>query len=152
MENTKQFVYICSTKLFVYKYSAIMSHKKRIQPTESELEILQILWGEGPSSVRFVNERLNEKREVGYTTTLKLMQIMVDKGLAGRNTDSRTHIYSAAVDEKDTQQQLLSKFMDKTFRGSAANLVMQALGNHKATPDELDEIKALIKKLESGQE
>ena len=129
-----------------------MSHKKRIQPTESELEILQILWGEGPSSVRFVNERLNERREVGYTTTLKLMQIMVDKGLAGRNTDSRTHIYSAAVDERDTQQQLLSKFMDKTFRGSAANLVMQALGNHKATPDELDEIKALIKKLESGQE
>ncbi|MCB0588015.1 MAG: BlaI/MecI/CopY family transcriptional regulator [Phaeodactylibacter sp.] len=120
------------------------------KPTESELEILQILWLHGPSSVRFVNEKLNEEREVGYTTTLKLMQIMVDKGLALRNTESRTHIYQAAVSEADTQKRLLQKFVDTTFRGSAMKLVMQALGNHQASPEELDEIKALIEKMESG--
>ena len=114
------------------------------KPTESELEILQILWLHGPSSVRFVNEKLNEEREVGYTTTLKLMQIMVDKGLALRN------IYQAAVSEADTQKRLLQKFVDTTFRGSAMKLVMQALGNHQASPEELDEIKALIEKMESG--
>lgn len=129
-----------------------MEKNQPIQPTESELEILQILWQKGPSSVRFVNEELNKKREVGYTTTLKLMQIMVEKGLAARNTESRTHIYEAAVSEAGTQKQLLSRFMDKAFRGSAASLVMQALGNHKASPRELEEIRALIDQIESEQE
>jgi predicted transcriptional regulator len=119
------------------------------RPTESELEILQVLWQHGPSSVRFVNERLNEEREVGYTTTLKLMQIMVEKGLAGRDTASRTHIYSAAVSEEETQQHLLDRFVDRTFRGSAMKLVMQALGNHQASEAELDEIKALIEQMEN---
>ena len=85
------------------------------RPTEAELEILQVLWQHGPSSVRFVNEQLNTKREVGYTTTLKLMQIMVEKGLAHRNTDSRTHIYKAAIAEEDTQEKLLKSFVDSTF-------------------------------------
>ncbi|MCO6487535.1 MAG: BlaI/MecI/CopY family transcriptional regulator [Phaeodactylibacter sp.] len=120
------------------------------KPTESELEILQVLWQHGPSPVRFVNDKLNEEREVGYTTTLKLMQIMAEKGLVWRNTDSRTHIYQAAVSEADTQKRLLQKFVDTTFRGSAMKLVMQALGNHQASPEELDEIKALIEKMESG--
>ena len=118
-----------------------MSNKKIPQPTESELEILQILWQNGSSSVRTVNEELNKSREVGYTTTLKLMQIMLEKGLAGRNTDARTHIYHAIATEESTQKQLLSQFMDKAFRGSAANLVMQALGNHHASPRELEDIK-----------
>lgn len=124
------------------------------KPTEAELEILQILWKNGPSSVRQVHEQLNEARqagdreEVGYTTTLKLMQIMADKGLATRDTSTRTHVYAHAVKEEDTQQQLLQKFVDATFRGSAMKLVMQALGNHQASPEELEEIKALIKKLE----
>ncbi|MCO6475444.1 MAG: BlaI/MecI/CopY family transcriptional regulator [Phaeodactylibacter sp.] len=122
------------------------------KPTESELEILQVLWEYGPSSVRFVNDKLNEEREVGYTTTLKLMQIMAEKGLALRDTQSRTHIYQAAVSEADTQKRLLQKFVDTTFRGSAMKLVMQALGAHQASPEELDEIKALIEKMESDSE
>jgi predicted transcriptional regulator len=124
------------------------------KPTETELEILQILWEHGASPVRFVFDRLNAKRqanhreEVGYTTALKLMQIMADKGLLTRNTDTRTHIYEAALPETDTQQQLLQKFVDTTFRGSAMKLVMQALGNHTASAEELAEIKALIEKME----
>jgi len=118
------------------------------KPTDSELEILQILWAKGSSNVRFVNEQLNETREVGYTTTLKIMQIMAEKGLVTRNTESRTHIYSAAVEETEARQNLLQKFVDTTFRGSAMSLVMQALGNHEASSEELDEIKALIKKME----
>ncbi len=130
-----------------------MSKYKEIKPTESELEILQILWEHGPSPVRLVNDKLNEKRrkgekEVGYTTTLKLMQIMVDKELATRNTETRTHIYHAKVSESATQKTLLKKFVDSTFRGSAMKLVVQALGNHQASTEELEEIKALIKKIE----
>ena len=121
------------------------------KPTDSELEILMILWEHGPSSVRFVNEKLNEARDVGYTTTLKLMQIMVDKGLAQRDTASRTHIYYAAVKEADTQKRLLKKFVDSTFRGSAMKMVMQALGNHQASKEELDEIKAMIEKMENDE-
>jgi predicted transcriptional regulator len=128
-----------------------MENNKLPQPTESELEILQTLWQHGPCTVRFVNEELNKQREIGYTTTLKLMQIMLEKGLVSRNTESRTHIYQAVVSESHTQKQLLTKFMDKAFRGSAASLVMQALGNHKASKRELEEIKALIEQIESGQ-
>lgn len=120
------------------------------KPTDSELEILQILWQDGPTNVRFVNDKLNETREVGYTTTLKIMQIMSEKKLVTRNTDSRTHIYSAAVEETEARQNLLKKFVDTTFRGSAMSLVMQALGNHEASSEELDEIKALIKKIEDS--
>jgi len=118
------------------------------KPTESELAILQILWQNGASSVRFVNDELNKKREVGYTTTLKFMQIMLDKKFVTRNTESRTHIYEAAISEADTQQMLLDKFVDATFRGSAMKLVMQALGNHESSTEELDEIKALIDEIE----
>ena len=128
-----------------------MTKYNSIKPTESELEVLQILWQGGAASVREVNKKLNISREVGYTTTLKIMQIMADKGLVVRNTESRTHIYEAAVSETDTQQSLMDKFVDTTFRGSAMKMVMQALGNHNASKDELDEIKALIQKLEDEQ-
>lgn len=128
-----------------------MSKKHIPKPTEAELEILQILWEHGPSSVRFVNEQLNEQREVGYTTTLKLMQIMVEKGLASRNTERRTHVYRAEAAETDTQQRLLEKFLDTAFRGSAGKLVMQALGQHEASREELEEIKALIEELEQKE-
>ena len=120
----------------------------KFKPTDSELEILQILWENGASSVRSVNDQLNANREVGYTTTLKIMQIMAEKGLVTRNTDSRTHIYTAAVAEAEARQNLLEKFVDTTFRGSAMSLVMQALGNHKASSEELAEIKDLIRKME----
>ena len=123
----------------------------KIRPTESELEILQVLWDRGPSSVREVNNKLNETRDIGYTTTLKIMQIMSDKGLVDRDTSKRTHIYNASKKQSDTQTFLLSEFLRSAYRGSAKKLVLQALGNHKTTQDELKEIKSLIEKLEKEQ-
>jgi predicted transcriptional regulator len=119
-----------------------------MKPTDSELEILQLLWELGPSTVRAVNERLNERRDVGYTTTLKLLQIMFEKGIVTRKEEGRTHTYIAAITETDTQTVLLQDFVDQTFRGSAMKMVMQALGNHEASAEELDEIKALIAHME----
>lgn len=121
------------------------------KPTDSELEILQVLWQKGSCTVREVNEILNQSRggEVGYTTTLKIMQIMYEKGLIGRDDSSKTHIYSAIVKEEDTQKQLLDRFMDSVFKGSAMKMVMQALGNQKTTPEELAEIKKLIEEMEN---
>jgi len=119
-----------------------------MKPTDSELEILQLLWELGPSTVRTVNERLNERRDVGYTTTLKLLQIMFEKGIVTRLEEGRTHTYTAAITETDTQTVLLQEFVDQTFRGSAMKMVMQALGNHDASTEELDEIKALIAHME----
>ena len=123
-----------------------------IKPTDSELEILQVLWAEGPCTVRQVNERLAERRDVGYTTTLKLMQIMHEKGLVSRKEDGRTHTYTAEVAEGDTQSLLVQELVDQAFRGQAMRLVMQALGNHEASAEELDAIKALIAKMENEQE
>lgn len=121
-----------------------------MKPTDSELEILHLLWELGPSTVRALNERLNERREVGYTTTLKFLQIMQEKGLVTRTEESRTHTYSAAVSQADTQSLLLQQFVDNAFRGSAMQLVLQALGNHEASAAELDEIKALIAQMEQN--
>ncbi len=132
------------------------------KPTESELEILQLLWQLGPSTVRTVNEHLNDPQnpprngrrstgEVGYTTTLKIMQIMHEKGLVTRQEDGRTHLYTAVVSEQDTQSALLQQFVDSAFRGSAMKLVMQALGNHEASQAEIDEIKDLIAQMEQNQ-
>jgi predicted transcriptional regulator len=123
-----------------------------VRPTDSELEILHILWQRGPSTVRTVNDALNTRREVGYTTTLKLLQIMHEKGLATRQEEGRTHVYAAAVTQEETQSVLLQQFVDAAFRGSAMKLVMQALGNHEASAAELDEIKALINQLEQSQQ
>lgn len=127
-----------------------MSEKRIPKPTESELAILKVLWINGASSVRYVNEELNKKKETGYTTTLKFMQIMLEKGLVTRNTESRSHIYEAALSREATQLNLLDKFVDNVFGGSATNLVMQALGNHNASSEELDQIKALISKIEKN--
>ena len=120
------------------------------KPTESELQILQILWQNGPTTVRFVNDKLNEEKRVGYTTSLKTMQIMFEKKLVKRNEESRTHIYEANVKEEHVQKQLLDRFLDKTFKGSAMKLVMQALGNSNTSKKELDEIRDLLDKLEKG--
>lgn len=125
--------------------------RKKNKPTESELEILHLLWENGPSTVRFINDQLNLRKEVGYTTTLKIMQIMTDKLLVKRNTESRTHIYDAVVSKSDTQNNLLSGFLETTFGGSAMKMVMQALGNHKASKEELEELKQLINKIEKDQ-
>lgn len=118
------------------------------KPTESELEILSVLWKTGPSTVRTVNEILSEKREVGYTTTLKFMQIMTDKGLLERDENSRTHIYKPLILQEEVQSHLLDRLLQTAFGGSAKKLIMQALGNHEASTEELEEIKELIKKLE----
>lgn len=119
-----------------------------LKPTEAELEILQVLWTEGECTVRKVNESLNRTRDVGYTTTLKIMQIMAEKGLVKRETGSRTHIYTAVINREKTQNILLDRFLENTFSGSAGTLVMQALGSHKASPEELKKIKELIEILE----
>ena len=116
-------------------------------PTKGELEILRILWQLGPSTVRIVNDQLNSKKEVGYTTTLKLMQIMYDKGVLSRTKSGKTHIYKAQVNEAETQKKLLDRFMDTTFQGSAMKLVMQALGNRTSSKAELDEIRNFLDEL-----
>ncbi|MEZ4772903.1 MAG: BlaI/MecI/CopY family transcriptional regulator [Bacteroidia bacterium] len=121
------------------------------KPTNGELEILRILWDHGPSTVRFINDQLSTDKEVGYTTTLKLMQIMFEKGLLERSRDGKTHIYHALVSEEDTQRQLLDRFLDTAFQGSAMKLVMQALGNHSTTSEELDEIRRFLDDLENNQ-
>ncbi|MCP5049123.1 MAG: BlaI/MecI/CopY family transcriptional regulator [bacterium] len=125
-----------------------MRNEKISQPTESELEILQILWQEGPCTVRQVNDRLNERKKVGYTTTLKLMQIMVEKNILQRDQQQRSHLYRAAAEEKITRQQLLDRFLQTAFGGSAMNLVMQALGNHKASKEEISRIRELLDEIE----
>ncbi|SHH06500.1 BlaI/MecI/CopY family transcriptional regulator [Pedobacter caeni] len=121
-----------------------MSAANPLKPTESELEILQILWEKGNCTVREVHEILEKNKEAGYTTTLKLMQIMSEKGLVIRDTSSKTHIYKALVNQQKTEQHLVNKMIDNVFNGSAARLVMQALGNHSASQDEIDSIKKYL--------
>lgn len=119
------------------------------EPTKSELEILQVLWQHGPSTVRAVNDILNEqKREVQYTSTLKLMQIMVEKELLSRDESQMKHIYSAAVEEQSTKGHLLDRFVDTMYNGSASSLMMQLLGNKKTSKKELDAIRELLKKMD----
>lgn len=121
--------------------------KQAPEPTKSELEILKVIWEHGTSTVRFVNDKLNEEREVNYTTTLKLMQIMVEKGILHRDESQMKHAYSVAAAEQDTKAQLLEKFVDNLYKGSASKLVMQLLGNKKTTEQELKEIRELLKDL-----
>ncbi|MFT7055454.1 MAG: putative transcriptional regulator [Roseivirga sp.] len=135
-----------ATKVVVLKVSE-MNNK----PTESELEIFGVLWSKGASTVREVNALLNLEREIGYTTTLKLMQIMAQKGLVVRDETSRTHVYKAAIDQDKVQATLLNRLVDSAFSGSASSLVMQALGQGKTSKSELEAIKKLIEKLEGGQ-
>ena len=117
-----------------------------IKPTEGEMEILQVLWQREHATVREVHEALN-KKDSGYTTTLKLMQIMHEKGMVERDTNQKTHIYKALVNQDKTEKQLVNKMIDNVFNGSAARLVMQALGNHSASADEIDEIKKYLDSL-----
>jgi len=119
------------------------------EPTKSELEILQVLWQHGPSTARFINDYLNkEKREVIYMSTLKLMQIMLEKGLLKKDDSKMTHVYRAAVEEGKTKGALLDKVVDNLFNGSAAGLMMQLLGNKKVSPEEMEQYKELIKKID----
>ena len=114
----------------------------RRKPTDAELAILRVLWSHGPSTVRQVTEALG--KDTGYTTALKLLQIMTEKRLVRRNETARTHVYEAALTEGQTQQQLVTDLLDRAFDGSAAKLVLQALASNKTTPEELEEIKRLL--------
>ena len=121
------------------------------KPTESELEILHVLWQHGASTVRFINDQLSQRREVGYTTTLKILQLMHEKGLVGRDDSSRTHVFAAAVRERETQGLLLDKFVESAFGGSALKLVLQALGNRSTSREELAQIRTLLTEIEQDQ-
>ncbi|MBE8721383.1 transcriptional regulator [Sphingobacterium sp. Ka21] len=118
-----------------------------IKPTEGEMEILQVLWKKGECTVREVFEELN-KKDIGYTTILKIMQIMHEKGMVDRNTSAKTHIYKALLNKENTQQHFLNKMIDTVYNGSTARLVMQALGNKSASREEIDLIKEYLEKLE----
>ena len=119
-----------------------MRHLPR--PTDAELAILDVVWRRGPSTVRQVHEALADARATGYTTTLKLMQIMAEKGLVTRDESARTHVYAARVPRDVTQQQLVSHLVDRAFGGSAAALVLQAISAQETSPEELTEIQKLI--------
>ena len=119
-----------------------------IKPTDSELEILNYLWQAGPSTVRAVHDALSATKDVGYTTTLKLMQIMHDKGLVERDTTSKTHLYKALITREQAQNTALDKILDTVFKGSTADLVIQALGQHRASKDEIDAIKNYLQQFE----
>jgi predicted transcriptional regulator len=121
-----------------------MNTTKILKPTDSELEILQVLWEKGDATVREVHEELSGTKDCGYTTTLKLMQIMFDKGLVLRDDSNRTHIYRANVSKEKTQQQLVDKMVNALFSGSHSQLVMQALGSRTPSREELDEIQQLL--------
>lgn len=121
---------------------------KPVEPTKSELEILQVLWRIGPSTVRDVNNELIKVKDTNYTTTLKFMQLMTEKGLLTRDESQMKHIYSVAEEEQKTKAHLLDKFVDSMYNGSATSLVMQLLGNKKTSQQELQEIKDLLKNLE----
>ena len=134
-----------------YENTRTMTLIKYNKPTESELEILQVLWNEKTATVRTVHEELSKSKDAGYTTTLKLMQIMFEKGLVTRDSSSKTHIYQPAVTREKTQQQFLNKMINTLFAGSSSDLVLQALGGHDASEAELDKIQQLISQLKKDK-
>ncbi|MGN6396376.1 MAG: BlaI/MecI/CopY family transcriptional regulator [Mucilaginibacter sp.] len=126
-------------------------NSRKFDPTKSELEILQVLWEYGPSTVRFVNDKLNEQKDVNYTSTLKLMQIMVDKEILKRDESQMKHVYHVIEDEQKTKNHLLNKFVESMYKGSSGNLVMQILGNNTPSKEDLLAIKELLNKLDKDQ-
>jgi BlaI family transcriptional regulator, penicillinase repressor len=122
-------------------------NNKQIKPTENELEILRVLWDRGQATVREVHEELSKTKDAGYTTTLKLMQIMHEKGMVKRDETNKTHKYIPLLSREKTQKQFMGKMIDTLFQGSSTQLVMQALGNHKTSKEELNEIQKLIDNL-----
>jgi len=129
-----------------------VSNLNQTRPTDAELAILRVLWSRGPSTVRQVHEAISRDRETGYTTVLKLMQIMTEKGLVERDESERTHVYQARFTQEATQQRLVSDLLDKAFGGSASQLVMQALAAKPASADELAQIRRLLDELEGGKQ
>lgn len=122
---------------------------RKIEPTKAELEILGVLWKLGPSTVRQINDSINDEREVNYTSTLKLMQIMTEKGILKRDESQMKHIYHVVEEEGKTKSNLLDNFVKTIYQGSASKLVMQLLGNKETSPEDLKAIKDLIKNLDN---
>ena len=118
------------------------------KPTEAEMEILQLLWKQGPMTVRELHDMISERKNVGYTTTLKIIQIMFQKGLLTRNKDGKGHRYTAAIPQTETRQVMVDKLVDSVFEGSAVKLVMQALGGTHTTSSEIAQIREYLDKLE----
>src|SRR3954467_6906968 len=129
-----------------------MTTSKPPRPTDTELAILRILWERGASTVRQVHEALSRERPAAYTTALKMLQIMTDKGLVRRDVSDRTHVYQPRLTEEQTQRQLVRDLVDRAFGGSASKLVMQALSARRATQEELGEIRKLIESSRDGRE
>ena len=127
-----------------------MADKTIPRPTDAELAILRVLWQRGPSTVREVHEDLSRTHDSGYTTTLKLLQIMIDKGLVVRDESQRAHVYASRLSEQKTQRQLLGDLIDRAFGGSPAKLVMQALSGTKTSAEELTAIRQLIDRMEEN--
>jgi len=121
------------------------------RPTPAELKILRVLWQRGPSTVREVQATLSENRSSGYTTVLKMLQIMADKNLVTRDETERAHVYSARLAESQTQRQLVRDLLERAFDGSAMKLVMHALADRKASPDEIARIRQLLDEIEGGE-
>ena len=128
-----------------------MKKFKYPKPTESELGILRVLWSRGPSTVREIWEQISAEQRTGYTTILKIMQIMYEKGLLERDEAQRSHVYRATLAEEQTQRQVVGHLLERVFSGSAPKLVMQALAVKKATPQELAQIRKLLDELEGEQ-
>jgi predicted transcriptional regulator len=128
-----------------------MARHKHPRPTDRELTILQILWDNGPSTVRQVNEAMNKDEDTGYTTTLKLMQIMTEKGLLRRDESQFKHIYKPAITEEKTQKQLVGDLLERAFSGSAEKLVMRALSAKKVSDKELAGIRKMLDEFRKGQ-
>ncbi len=127
-----------------------MNKPVKRRPTNAELEILRVIWQRGPCTVRQIHDELGPRRKTGYTTVLKLLQIMAEKGLVERDESQRSHVYSAARGEEETQGQLVGDLMDKAFGGSAAQLVLRALSDKPASAEEIAEIRRMLNDLEGG--
>jgi len=122
------------------------------RPTDAELGILRVLWQRGPSTVRDVQESLNESRPTGYTTVLKMLQIMTEKGLVRRDEQQRAHVYEAQFAQQQTQRQIVGDLLNRVFDGSASNLLMHALATKKgASPEELSQIRDILDEFERGE-
>jgi predicted transcriptional regulator len=128
-----------------------MKHRRVPKPTEAELSILRILWDREQATVREVHDAMPGDRPVGYTTVLKLLQIMAEKGLVIRDERQRSHVYRSAIGESATQKQLISDLLDRAFGGSARKLVLHALAAKPASPMELKEIRKIIDEMERQQ-
>ena len=143
--------FVIMTITFVIGEKVPFMKKEIRRPTGAELRILQVLWDRGPSTVREVYRILNSGRNVGYTTVLKLMQIMTDKSLVERDENCRPQLYRPRLPREQTERELIKDLVDRVFGGSARRLVMRALGEKKASPSELAQIEKLLNKMERGE-